>query len=237
MNAEIAESISPSQVQISRRGLHILYEILGLCTHSLESPGLSDAVIIAIDFENIFGIKTGFSHEVNCQVGLALLDTKHFRCSSPDTLISTFNFAAGSSSYITKATNKFLFGETVPINPFDLVNSIKSCIPKDRNIVLVGHGLRNELHAMEALGFQFQTSVPLGLDTLRLANEFYEIWAGSLGDLLSSLQCPYDKLHCAGNDANFTLRALLLLAAEGFTNQQSEIQDGNILDNLRQIAT
>lgn len=42
---------------------------------------------------------------------------------------------------------------------------------------------------------------------------------GSLGDLLGALSCPFDQLHCAGNDANFTLRDLLSLATRDLVEQ------------------
>jgi hypothetical protein len=34
----------------------------------------------------------------------------------------------------------------------------------------------------------------------------------SLRELLTVLKCPFQHMHIAGNDANFTLRALLMLS-------------------------
>ncbi|KAH7318197.1 hypothetical protein B0I35DRAFT_460660 [Stachybotrys elegans] len=47
--------------------------------------------------------------------------------------------------------------------------------------------------------------------------------------LLTRLECPFDNLHSAGNDANYTLKAALLLAATGSDNQQA-------VDQLTQIS-
>jgi len=46
----------------------------------------------------------------------------------------------------------------------------------------------------------------------RVAAEVLQFWGGSLYDLLTLLGGPFNRLHTARNNANFTLRALLLLA-------------------------
>jgi DNA polymerase III epsilon subunit-like protein len=67
-----------------------------------------------------------------------------------------------------------------------------------------------------ALNFQFGTNILTVLDTSQIAKEIWNGRVGSLDRLLGVLGCPHNRLHCAGNDANFTLKALLLLAAMGF---------------------
>lgn len=47
----------------------------------------------------------------------------------------------------------------------------------------------------------------------------------SLGNLLAQLQCPFDRLHNAGNDAHFTLRAALLMASRGLSHSRCSILD------------
>jgi hypothetical protein len=228
----------PIELSIAKNGLHILHEVFRLECYSFRSPRLSDAVLIAIDFENINTIKSGFSHKNNCQVGLAVLDTKKINQVSPDKLISTYNFATGSPSYLRKASEKFIFGETITIRPSDMADCIQSSIPPARNIVFVGHGIVNDLQALQALGFQFPVLLSGVLDTFQVANEVFQFWAGSLSDLLLSLGCSFNRLHCAGNDANFTLRALLLLAVQGFTDQQrDQVGDYDTLGILQQIST
>lgn len=56
--------------------------------------------------------------------------------------------------------------------------------------------------------------------------------------LLSELQCPFGYLHGAGNDANYTLRALLLLAIRGCQNAASALNDSErlMLSSLEVIA-
>lgn len=118
---EVMHPIDPS---IAKNGLHILHEIFRLGDHSSRSPSLSDVVLIAIDFENINTIKSGFSQKHNCQAGLAIFDTKEIGQVSPNKLISTYNFATGSPSYLAKASKKFIFGEIIIICPSDMVDRI-----------------------------------------------------------------------------------------------------------------
>lgn len=47
---------------------------------------------------------------------------------------------------------------------------------------------------------------------LTITSQVLPYFALTLGELLTELECPHNWLHNAGNDANFTLRALLLLA-------------------------
>jgi hypothetical protein len=176
---------------IAKNGLGILHEILRLDSGSFRSPRLSDVVLISIDFEHINTIKSRFSQKNSCQVGLAILDTKEINQVSPDKLISTYNFATGSPSYVKKASEKFIFGKTIKIRPSDMADRIQSFIPAARNIVFVGHGITNDLQDLQALGFQFPVVLSGVLDTFQVANKVLEFWAGSPGDLLLSFECSF----------------------------------------------
>lgn len=97
-----------------------------------------------------------------------------------------------------------------------LLHRIESTLPKNRNIILIGHSVRVELTILRALGFDVNTKrISAVIDTIKLANEVFGFWGGSLGELLTALQCPFSQLHCGGNDAYFTLKAALLLTARG----------------------
>ncbi len=110
---------------------------------------------------------------------------------------------------------------------------IGSLIPKFRRVVLVGHDIRNDLHALYLINFKFPISIVGILDTFRIAREL-NVTASSLNDLLQVFQCPYNDRHCGGNDAHFTLRVLLLLAIKSCTNDG--IQCSSRLTILEDIA-
>ncbi|KAH8881209.1 hypothetical protein GQ53DRAFT_516916 [Thozetella sp. PMI_491] len=120
-----------------------------------------------------------------------------------------------------KASRRCLFGETCQVNFTAFTSHIESLIPKDRNVILVGHDINNDLKALRGLRFTFPAPLSGILDTLHGTSKIYKSWSGSLGGLLGLLGCPYNGLHCAGNDANFTLRAVLLLSIQSYINQHN----------------
>lgn len=95
-----------------------------------------------------------------------------------------------------------------------------------REVVLVGHALKNDLAYLRRLGIDALAipNVVLQLDTQRIATP--KKLAPSLGKLLTALGIPADNLHNAGNDAHFTLRAVLEIARKEFNNP------GSVLESL-----
>lgn len=195
-----------------REGLQLLGEALGLCGHA--STRTADAVLVAVDFEHTENLRTGLFLRQECQVGVAVLDTRSVAHADkrPSELISTYNFASGSSMYTAKASTRFLFGRTTIIRPTDVLASVTATIPKDRNVILLGYNLGVELGVLQAIGFPFPNSGLTAVDTAQIATEVLGR-CGTLGNLLTHLRCPHNNLHCGGNDAHFTLKASLLLAS------------------------
>ncbi|KAF3183300.1 hypothetical protein TWF788_005690 [Orbilia oligospora] len=179
-----------------------LRELLGLTksSHSALYENTRDDLLITIDCENGFEF-TKQDHalaKVNSQLGLAILDPKDL-------------------SNSTSVSTRFIFGESYNLftRKKDLAEKIDSIIPDSRNVILIGHGRRQDLKAFSSLNAKFlqypffdtqiiaRNVLPV-IDENKKTNE-------SLRDLLTCFNCPFDRLHCAGNDANFTLRLLLLL--------------------------
>ncbi|KAI1120394.1 Polynucleotidyl transferase [Nemania abortiva] len=210
---------------VSQSGLQILRRALQ-----------SDSILISIDFENTINIRRGFTTSNDCQAGLAILDTRDLqhKYRPPEDLITTHNFVTGSPFYVSKAAPRFLFGESSVIKPANLLTNIQSIIPQDRDVVLLGYAVQNDIKALHGLGFDFSrfTSTFVIVDTCRVAGEVFGAWRGALGDLLLRIHCPFKKLHSGGNDANFTLRASLLLA----TREYNEM-DNATSNYLQQIST
>ncbi|KUL87238.1 hypothetical protein ZTR_03333 [Talaromyces verruculosus] len=202
----------------------MLLSLLGL---SDDSTGISDVVFVAIDFENAEGIRKETSSEK--EIGIAVLDTGHlddmisavssmYYCpGNTEDSITTYNFATGPVEDLERKSRSFLFGETMRINSEDMPEKIQSCIPQDRKIILVGHGLDGDLIALETLHIDFEADSLLSImDTFWIARQVSPSEQPyKLRGLLQRLRidCPGGALHCAGNDANFSLRALLLMAA------------------------
>ena len=214
--------------------LQSLQKHLGLINPPTD-PYINDVVFIAVDFEYTDNFSPG---NRRCQAGVAILDTRDLVSPFQTPSISTFNFEIGSTSYHNRCNNEFLFGKTVKIQKEDICHNLEALISRQRNNVLVGHAIQNELKILKILNFDLDLSIIGILDTQRLALQTRSDSPGRLRDLLRDLQCPYRHLHNAGNDAHFTLRALLLLAVRSYS-------DINIVDNnairqrlvlLREIA-
>jgi hypothetical protein len=195
---------------------------------SLLLPSASaDLVFVAIDFERTQCIINRFQHGcLDTQVGLAILD---IRCLSSTSKFTTFNFITGEDAYFEESAPIYHWVTTEKIPVTSMLSKINDClrIYQNRSIILVGHGVSNDLAALKALGFDFQENLVIAkLDTHLLARDL-QMGHLTLKNLLMELNCPCNlKFHNAGNDANFTLRALLLLGIKAIgaaeSNETSE---------------
>ncbi|CZR56760.1 uncharacterized protein PAC_06649 [Phialocephala subalpina] len=191
-----------------------------VCAQTLEEllcfPSILEPIFVAIDFEAPDRVINNFSDNFrgeNAQVGISILDTRELHSPSA---VQTFNFIAGSAEYYKASSQKFIWGTSEYIWPTKeaMLERLNKTISRDRNIVLVGHGFGMDLQALHSLDFDLETSI-LGLfDTFDIARKL-QMPRHSLGCLLEDLGCcnvNRNRLHNAGNDANYTLQALLLLA-------------------------
>jgi hypothetical protein len=118
-----------------------------------------------------------------------------------------------------------VFSETLFVSQTDLpTNTTKSLCIQDnsspdssalRNIVIVEQLAKTDLKILQRLGVNvFEVALILAiLDTNLIAQNLLGA-SFKLGALLTELKCPYNSsdLHNAGNDATFTLHAMLMLA-------------------------
>ena len=96
-----------------------------------------------------------------------------------------------------------------------------------RNIILVGHSIKLDLKILLRLGVDFYKIAPAVaiLDTHRITRHLLgpesrslrvtdPMTAFKLSDVLTELECPFQPhgLHSVGNDATYTLHAMLMLA-------------------------
>lgn len=208
------------QYAASNSGLQLLQAFLGLTLEPSGSRVVDEVIFVAIDFEYLQNFEHYSRHQdLNSQIGIAVLDSRDLISSPPRRAISTYNFVTGSPSYCAATTRKFLFGETSTIHQRDFLSTLESLLPRRRNIVLVGHGFWHDLRVLKLLNFDLHTSIVGILDTGKIASKMFPNVSITLGSILSELQCPFQNLHTAGNDAYFTLRALLLLAIRSYRGE------------------
>lgn len=203
--------------------------------HPTQPPNLADVILVAIDFENPDGIGSRLSDKLRSQAGLAIFDTKQLEHTSvaPDQAIAVYNFVTGPRYYVSDVNRKFLFGKarTARIRASEMAESV---ISPHRNVVIIGHAVANELYVLQFLKISFRHT-PIVLDTDAIAEASLGLKGLSLSRLLATLGCPFDQLHYAGNDAFFSLRALLLLAILECA-AEAQIQYHARLDAMRCIS-
>jgi DNA polymerase III alpha subunit (gram-positive type) len=87
---------------------------------------------------------------------------------------------------------------------------VAQILPNDRTIALVTHDGQMDLKFIQELEITIQPAYLL--DTQKVAQHPLQLTRRiGLRALLNTLRIPFQHIHVAGNDANFTLRALLLI--------------------------
>ncbi|WQF76122.1 Putative ribonuclease H-like superfamily [Colletotrichum destructivum] len=95
-----------------------------------------------------------------------------------------------------------------------------------RNIVLVGHDLRADLGFLERMGVELWTVGGVMSRTLD-TKDIHQAWrqqsqGRSLAMVLTDLDIPHSNLHNAGNDAAYTLQAMLGVAVAAMVDKSQK---------------
>ena len=219
-----------------------------------------DAVILAIDIEDAH-----FPHPPN-KIGIATLDMRILFDSSipPSQKIHTkflhrmtwASFLRSKRPPYAPPKAKYLFSHREQFYRRTVLHTLKSIFTHEgRDVILLGHETHVELHHLASMGFSpdQHASISGVLDTKRIAANVFKQdkdtkqrlkQAGhqfrqlGLGNMLKELGFVGKEFHNAGNDANFTLRALLLLMAYELDGDWPQwTQDtGARVEMLRSIA-
>ncbi|KAH7323841.1 hypothetical protein BKA65DRAFT_567755 [Rhexocercosporidium sp. MPI-PUGE-AT-0058] len=231
-------------------------EYLAWDTLSLFGPSRSgnhsDVVFVAIDFGGtnaiVDNIRAGRidSKPRGVSAGVSIFDTRHLldSASPREGFFLTYNIGVGGCPSQRRLEEKrFLFGTTTWLPSLaGLAPMIESLIDRSRNIVLVGHGFGPDLTVLRELGIDSETCIVGIIDTARLAEkamtEQPKRGDFKLKNVLARLGCHVERFHTSGNDSNYTLRALLLLAAEKFSRSREEMTELQVkrLSNMRAFA-
>ncbi|KAE9372154.1 hypothetical protein N431DRAFT_237456 [Stipitochalara longipes BDJ] len=224
-------------------GLKQLQSFLGIGRHT----PLWDAILVSFDLEpKKDGSASGAMFGIH-EIGVSTFDTRSVSLSTSASSLMTRHFVVGGNKKLSRGARNFHFGASEHADQ----NNIKEVIlkllyirdgiedfpkPRYRNVVLVGHGLRSDLLILRKHGIMFEeiSTIVAKLDTTYMAMEVLGM-NFRLQSLLDILRCPNQNLYNAGNDANFTLRALLLLAYYGLRPSAS-LSNAEKLASLKNLA-
>lgn len=247
---DIAKAALPSHTGLFRNETSLLRELFGFAKGDISttvnqlgdiefgegpsSTSIKDVVFVAIDVD----ILQGFEEIVPSQqlhLGVSILSTRVLRdlVLTPPTaelstdVIRSYQFTVGESKYCRRASRKFLFGESDSIPLSDIKARVASIIPSG-DIITVFHGGHCDAKALHLLDIDLHPVCVI--DTVRASQYPLQLhYRLSLENLLKELAIPNTNLHAAGNDAHFTLRALLMLVVidaerQGVSSKESLFQ-------------
>jgi hypothetical protein len=245
-------------------GLQYAEQFFGL-QESKDFNPTSDVVLVSIDLEVSRQERSKPGAPLVREFGIATLDTRHLRrLASPfpaSKIISTLQF---STSHASEDFNdcdftdykECAFAETVFVPQADLPTTITESLRiKDdtspdsrtlRNIVIIGQSVKTDLKIFQRLGVNVHEVAPVLaiLDTDLVARNLFGVNSSTpmasfkLSAILTDLQCPYEisELHNAGNDATFTLHAMLMLVIKRSESREITLAQREILERLRAVA-
>ncbi|KAF8848633.1 hypothetical protein BDZ45DRAFT_753636 [Acephala macrosclerotiorum] len=176
-----------------------------------------DIIFAAIDFEGCESIEKVFQTSTNSEFGIAFLDAcgllPEKSHKEPSPLISTQEFVTGTNYRWVRAMKNFRFEVAERIFIYNMSEEAWQCLnPQDVNTsveALRVHNYegKNDLRCLHGI-----------LDTARIANKLFERPPKAdpieLEKLSLDPALPFEQtdFRTAGNDANCTLRVLLMLA-------------------------
>jgi len=197
-----------------------------------------DTILIAVDCEAYER-----NHSIITEVGFAVLDTRKIAALPPGfngqnwyeaIEARHFRHSGGyvNEKFVAGNPYGFLYGESDVLDEEQMREAVEETFEEyafgedgqERNLVLLGHAVENEVKYLAALGFAVDKYGPV-VDTV----DTQRMWR-TLNDHKLQAQCALEKIcqvfgveasgwHNAGNDAMHTLRVCLAMAVFEGTNR------------------
>lgn len=180
---------------------------LGECLHGSQ---IKDILIIGVDVDHPRILVA--PEEQSYHVGISVFDTRCLVKPSNEEAIVSYQFITKIVKPCLCAARRFLFGSTELVSLSTLGDRIKQ-LTQGRHYAFVGHQLREDIRMLHHIDAEIVERALYLIDTVKLAQFPLRLhYRYKLEELLDALGIASAKLHTAGNDAHFALKALLLLA-------------------------
>lgn len=233
-----------------------LQQMMGMTTEDGKSKhAIKDAVFVCVDCEAFEHVQSKIT-----EIGVAVLDTRDIATldnrADRDAWMSKMKYAhfrpveyatLKNKTFVKGCPEQFNFGSTTWVNLKDVRHVLQRAFrnPKleqaamlssalsepGRNVVFVAHGASNDSAYMKQVGFSLNADADIcyTLDTQVLAGGTKKNQV-SLRRLLLSLGLEPVNLHNAGNDAAYTLQAMIAMALKDHE------QPGSVAADLAKFA-
>ncbi|KAG5915041.1 hypothetical protein E4U53_004547 [Claviceps sorghi] len=199
--------------------------------HVCASTTWKPAVFVSIDIEVLEEEPRSIT-----EVGIAVLDTRNIRGrdAGPGGILwwehvkahhlAVRQYASHVNyKYVQGCPDKFQFGQSMFPDEWELMDTLSAILDSytrdgEADVLLVGHDVRSDVRYLAGAGYDVALALASvdEIDTQIL----HQAWvagrqARKLQRVLSDLRIPYAYLHNAGNDAVYTLRAMMTMGVEG----------------------
>lgn len=191
----------------------VVFLSIDLEAYEFAQDKITEIGVATLDTRELAGVEPG----AKAGSWLSKIRTRHLRIREYKKLVN--------KRWIKGCPDKFNFG----VSEFIQLNQARKILTgifndpaaqdpspvQKRNIVLVGHGLKNDTDYLKSLQFSPNAggNVVRSLDTQVLAGSNKKMTVG-LERLLRALDIEPLNLHNAGNDAAYTLQALVMMAVQ-----------------------
>jgi hypothetical protein len=189
-----------------------------------------EATFLGIDVDEL---KEQDGMPVQFHIGISILRTQdlHNECHCPSSsaahskpfIIRSYHWVIEDDHY-SNHDNLFCFGKRRGVPLSRLEERLKGVLGKSYPLILVVHGGHREISLLQKLNINLNPIFTI--DTTKAARyplqAFYDY---TLKKLLQEFSIPFtgEQLHVAGNDAHFTLRALLMIAVSDVRRELDEV--------------
>ena len=247
--------MGPAHLDFANAELKLLQQILGLLPSEKVKPNLRDPMFVSIDIEAFeaaqdkiteIGVSVLDTNELsdvaagpNAANWPMRIKSVHYRPVEHATLLNRrfvkgcedrFNF--GTTAWIKLADVERILKRIFldPAQVLHAANFDTNIADKGRNIIFVAHGLRGDRKYLNRVGVSLNdmSNIARIIDTQRVAGSPKKSPVG-LQRLLLSLGLEPVNLHNAGNDAAYTLQALILMAVRDYEDH------GTLFSRIQQM--
>nr|POE88143.1 putative nucleolar protein c2c4.08 [Quercus suber] len=227
---------APSPFPFDKEPIIIAFDVEAWERH--PAP-ITEVGIATLDTRELKGIAPGRVGE-NWQ---KVIRARHFR------ILEYKNVT--NHKYVQGCPADFQFGESEFVSQGHIIQNLSRCfkepfsksastispLPNEpRNIILLGHDISQDINYLAKLGFDVtnRANVLEAMDTSVMFRAYtHDPTARSLGSVLVSFDLTAWHLHNAGNDAVYTLWAMLAIAVESASHRNDASRTQTVADMVK----